>query len=148
MAEETGGECQDDYVQFGRDILFITSHRSNKYCGVIEGSVQSPPSNASIEDTQPVTPLDKRIYSESSDQEMDLWVKMTIESLGTRPKTLSLIVTPFKKTCSSMDHRYKRCGSSTNCVRAELFCDGAVNCALPTKLPQGEKSKKKKLCFF
>ena len=142
MAEEIGGECQEDYVQFGRDILFITSHRSNKYCGVIEGSVQSPPTNTSIEDMQSVTPLDKRIYSESSDQEMDLWVKMTIESLGTRPKTLSLIVTPFKKTCSSMDHRYKRCGSSTKCVRAELFCDGAVNCALPTKLPQGEVNKK------
>ena len=24
------GECEMDYVQFGRDILFITSHRSNK----------------------------------------------------------------------------------------------------------------------
>ena len=131
MAEETGGECQDDYVQFGRDILFITSHRSNKYCGVIEGSVRSLPQNSSNGDIQTITtPLDKRIYSESSDQEMDLWVKMTIESLGTRSKTLSLIVTPFKKTCSSMDHRYKRCGSSTNCVRAELLCDGVMNCAL------------------
>jgi len=137
MAEETGGECQDDYVQFGRDILLITSHRSNKFCGFIEGSVKSSSSNASIEDAQPITPLDKRIYSESSDQEMDVWIKMTVAALGTRPKTLSLIVTPFKKTCSSMDHRYKRCGSLTNCVRAELFCDGAVNCALPTKIPQG-----------
>ena len=80
MADETGGECQDDYVQFGRDILFITSHRSNKYCGVIEGTVQTPPPNASIEDTQSITPLDKRIYSESSDQEMDVWVKMTVPS--------------------------------------------------------------------
>ena len=25
------GECNTDYVQFGRDILFITSYRSNKY---------------------------------------------------------------------------------------------------------------------
>ena len=24
------GECKTDYVQFGRDFLFITSHRSNK----------------------------------------------------------------------------------------------------------------------
>ena len=27
------GECNSDYVQFGRDILFITSFRSNKYSG-------------------------------------------------------------------------------------------------------------------
>jgi len=142
MADETGGECQDDYVQFGRDILFITSHRSNKYCGVIEGTVQTPPPNASIEDTQSITPLDKRIYSESSDQEMDVWVKMTVPSTGTRPKTLSLIVTPFKKNCNSLDRRYKRCGSSAHCVRAELFCDGAVNCAVPTRLPQDENGCK------
>ena len=90
-------------------------------------TVQTPPPNASIEDTQSITPLDKRIYSESSDQEMDVWVKMTVPSTGTRPKTLSLIVTPFKKNCNSLDRRYKRCGSSAHCVRAELFCDGAVN---------------------
>jgi len=142
MADESGGECEDDYVQFGRDILFITSHRSNKYCGVIEGSLQSPPQNASVEELQSITPLDKRIYSESSDQEMDVWVKVTVPTTGTRPKTLSLIVTPFKKSCTSMDKRYKRCGSSSHCVRAELFCDGAINCALPTRVPQDENGCK------
>mgnify|MGYP001328205128 FL=1 len=34
--KEVDGECEEDYVQFGRDILFITSHRSNKFCGNIE----------------------------------------------------------------------------------------------------------------
>ena len=29
------GECNSDYVQFGRDILFITSYRSNKYVMVL-----------------------------------------------------------------------------------------------------------------
>ena len=29
-AAEQGGDCEEDYVQFGRDILFITSHRSAK----------------------------------------------------------------------------------------------------------------------
>jgi len=142
IADESGGECEDDYVQFGRDILFITSHRSNKYCGVIEGSLQNPSTNASFEETQTVTPLDRRIYSESSDQEMDVWVKITVPTSGTRPKTLSLIVTPFKKTCNSQDKRYKRCGHSRNCVRTELFCDGAVNCAIPTKVPQDENGCK------
>ena len=140
MADETEGECEDDYVQFGRDILFITSHRSNKYCGVIEGSLQSPSSNTSIEEAQTVTPLDRRIYSESSDQELDVWVKITVPNTGNNPKTLSLIVTPFKKSCSSQDINYKRCGVSEKCVRAELFCDGAVNCAIPTKIPQGKLS--------
>ena len=46
LSEEQDGDCEQDYVQFGRDILFITSHRSNKYCGVIEGSlVPAPPSS-------------------------------------------------------------------------------------------------------
>ena len=27
---EQGGDCEEDYVQFGRDILFITPHRSAK----------------------------------------------------------------------------------------------------------------------
>ena len=26
-----GGDCETDYVQFGRDILFITSYRSRKW---------------------------------------------------------------------------------------------------------------------
>ena len=29
---------QDDYVQFGRDILFITSYRSDKFCHRIQVS--------------------------------------------------------------------------------------------------------------
>ena len=81
MAEETGGECQDDYVQFGRDILFITSHRINKYCRVIVGSVQSTPHNSSNEEIQ-------TIFSESSDQEMDVLVKMTIASQETKTKDI------------------------------------------------------------
>ena len=46
LSEETEGECEEDYVQFGRDILFITSHRSSKYCGRIEGSLVMSPATA------------------------------------------------------------------------------------------------------
>ena len=28
------GDCTEDWVQFGRDILFFTTYKSNKYCGV------------------------------------------------------------------------------------------------------------------
>ena len=33
-----GGDCEEDYVQFGRDILFITSYRSDKFCHRIQVS--------------------------------------------------------------------------------------------------------------
>ena len=28
-----GSDCSEDFLQFGRDILFMTSHLSGKYCG-------------------------------------------------------------------------------------------------------------------
>ena len=28
-----GSDCSEDFLQFGRDILFVTSHLSKKYCG-------------------------------------------------------------------------------------------------------------------
>ena len=62
LAEEQEGDCEDDYVQFGRDILFITSHRSNKFCGQIEGSLIVPhpgslPSNSTENTSTNATPL-------------------------------------------------------------------------------------------
>ena len=62
MSDETDGECEDDYVQFGRDILFITSHRSNKFCGNIEGSLVVPhpgilPPNSTEDVSVNATPL-------------------------------------------------------------------------------------------
>ena len=132
-------ECEDDYVQFGRDILFITSFRSKKYCGVINGSFPTTNKSSKAELPISVTPMSKRIYSESSDQEMDIWVKMTVPSPMATQKTLSLVVTPFKKSCSSTNTSYQKCGKSGQCVRTQLFCDGTVNCALPTDYPIGNK---------
>ena len=133
-------DCEEDYVQFGRDILFITSFRSEKFCGVIDGTF--PWQNKTAKPALPpsVTPMSKRIYSESSDQEMDVWVKMSVPSSLNTHKTLSFVVTPFKKSCSSLDSSsgYKRCGSSPHCVREQLFCDGTVNCGLRTDRPEGK----------
>ena len=132
-------ECEEDYVQFGRDILFITSFRSKKFCGDIHGSFPMTNNSSKKELPTSVTPMSKRIYSESTDQEMDIWVKMTVPSPMEPQKTLSFVVTPFKKSCSSSNTSYHRCGKSGQCVKAQLFCDGTVNCALPTDIPTGDK---------
>merc|ERR1719150_2318292 len=146
---EQGGDCEEDYVQFGRDILFITSHRSAKHCGRVEGSpIVSPPAANSTQDpdtsTARTTPLDKRIYSEHADTEMDIWIKVVVPrhedraDSSVRPKTLSLVVTPYKVSCSSQDRRHRRCGRSKHCIRSELFCDGTVNCAVASSVPADE----------
>jgi len=143
------GECETDYVQFGRDILFITSYRSNKYCGEIQGRTVPLPLgvNSSAQREQSVdekapTPLSKRIYSESSDQEMDIWLQLEVPPAGwPGHKTVSLTVTPYKKSCGNEDHNHRRCSlSSRECIRRELFCDGRVNCALPSSKPPDEAS--------
>ena len=123
-------DCEEDYIQFGRDILFITSYRSKKFCGVIDGTFTFSNKTTNRELPASVTPMSKRIYSESSDQEMDIWVKMNVPSSPNTHKTLSFVVTPFKKTCSSSNSSYQRCGTDGQCVREQLFCDGTVNCVL------------------
>jgi hypothetical protein len=56
------------------------------------------------------------------------------------PKSLTLVVTPFKKFCGSKDVEYRQCRYSTKCVRKELFCDGRVNCAWPYSEPAGQST--------
>lgn len=141
-----GGECETDYVQFGRDILFITSYRSRKYCGSIVGSLPSPPrSNSSVVGRRggdKVTPLSKRVYSESNDQEMDIWLQLAVPPADwPGHKTLALTVTPFLKSCRKENRKFRRCSSSSRqCIRRELFCDGRVNCALSGSKPLDEAS--------
>ena len=75
-------------------------------------------------------------------------------------KTLSLTVTPFMKSCRKEDRKLRffafdlifflnvlihtdcrRCSpSSRQCIRRELFCDGRINCALPSAKPLDEAS--------
>ena len=74
-----------------------------------------------------MTPLSKRVYSESNDQEMDIWLQVTdldvnriktsnvfmIFQLAVPPadwpghKTLSLTVTPFMKSCRKEDRKLR-----------------------------------------
>ena len=134
LTEEFGGVCEDDFVQFGRDVFFITSYRSLRYCGLIRGDQAALQSNKSH--IKEVTPMKKRIYSESNDKEMDIWVKLAVPPISSEVKTFKFVVTAFKKSCAQGDNEYARCGEFPQCIRSELFCDGVVNCALPG-LPHG-----------
>ena len=126
--------CSEDYVQFGRDILFVTTHKSRKYCGQVELPVAKVEQGVASF-TFPWTPLTKRIYAEEEDKEMDIWIQ--VRTHMTQDKSLTLVVTPFKKSCGSRDRLYQQCRYSTKCVRKELFCDGRINCAWPYKEPAG-----------
>ena len=71
------------------------------------------------------TPLPKRVYSEGSDQEMDIWIQVVKHAkkktkcqsvfvqLAVPPadwpghKTVSLTVTPFKKSCGKDDATHR-----------------------------------------
>ena len=139
LAEDFDGECVDDFVQFGRDIFFITSYRSAKYCGLIQGDIVTlQTDDKSVHTYDSVTPMKKRIYSEASDKEMDLWVKITVPPAIRVTKTMKFVVTAFKKSCETNNTSYRRCGQFDHCIRSELFCDGVVNCALPSGMPYGE----------
>jgi len=125
-------DCEDDYIQFGRDILFITSFRSDKFCDKIQGSFPSMQNRtAAIKLPKSVTPLSQRTYLETTDQEMDVWIKLKLNSPSLSSiKTVSFIATPVLRNCGGQDVGYRRCsgGSGGYCVREQFFCDGHVNC--------------------
>ena len=65
--------CREDYLQFSRDILFVTTHASRKYCGIVELPVSQNVDGVKYL-TFPTTPLASRVYSEKSDHDMDFWL--------------------------------------------------------------------------
>jgi len=98
-----------DYVQFGKDVLFITSYKSQKFCK--KTSMMSGGAGAS-----------GRVHKQEGN-EMDIWIQ-----LQPGHKELTLIITPFVG-CSTSNSKYKLCPNSSECVKTDLFCDGAINCA-------------------
>jgi len=131
------GSCDQDFIQFGRDILFVTTHLSRRYCGH-----HSPPSVTSHMGHRrfslPPGTAANRYYTEDSDREMDVWIVLQ----DTTNKYLTLVVTPYKKSCKRSDSQYIQCDNSKHCVRKDLFCDGRVNCAWPHSLPADESQCK------
>ena len=61
--------------------------------------------------TFPITPLANRIYSEEDDMEMDVWLQIDLANnvREVEDKSLTLVVTPFKKSCASRDLLYRQC---------------------------------------
>ena len=116
-------DCSEDFLQFGRDILFVTSHLSSKYCGTFE-----TPSQEAYSTGASLRAL-RRNYVEEYDSEMDIWLHVKVPKNNTRPfKILSLIVTPFRTSCNFKDSLYQKCGKSGTCVQKELWCDNRPNC--------------------
>ena len=117
--------CTEDFLQFGRDILFVTSHLSRKFCGTEQLLTEESYSDKEVLKTS------KRNYVEVFDTEMDLWIYVKIQANQTQTfKSLMLVVTPFKLSCYSDESSYRSCGTSGYCIKKELWCDGIGNCPM------------------
>jgi len=105
-----------DYIEFGiEDIIpFITMERSGKLCGEQTG-----------------------YYYEEPNGQLLIWLKLgpyrplpNRASLATA--RLSLVITPYRKNRPCRTCGFKQCDSESQWIRKEYFCDGRVNCRLPT----------------
>jgi len=132
-------QCEKDFIQFGRDFLLFTSHKSEKMCDVMEHTRRILRDDGSLfKIDYGNMPIKKREYIEQSDREMDMWFSITPPSFGKGPKEIKIVVTPFKKDCIKEDHFYWKCPSTNKCIKRELFCDGQINCDGITKEEQVE----------
>jgi len=116
-----------DFVQFGRDILFVDSHRSQKFCGKRTTPVNNG-SSLAFSGGQGT-----RFYVEETDREMDLWIKISkrTPTFKPSPRRLKITVTVIKKDCGVHNPYYRQCSHTDHCIRREFFCDGRINCAWP-----------------
>lgn len=146
--------CTEDFLQFGRDVLFITTHLSEKVCGTISSLEMQPsqpaPAAAGLgqaSDTATSSGLGQtsklyhhqdnythRNYQEESDTEMDIWVYMTKSKSSNSNKFFTILLTPYRKICDPQDHFYRACEKKNRrCVRTELWCDGQPNCPISSE---------------
>lgn len=65
-------ECDTDYLQFGRDFLFITTHLSKRYCHQLERLNNSREEGGNLTGRQ---------YFELEDHEMDIWLELSPQSM-------------------------------------------------------------------
>jgi len=134
---EVSPKCSRDYLQFGRDRGFITTHLSKRYCEYIEHS-------DNVTDIDGIvtaynfgnTPYQRREYIEINDLEMDIWLEL--EPSNNQKKEVKLIVVPFRKSCGSNEEYYRVCPGTKNCFRRQFFCDNLVKCDL---LSEEERNK-------
>ena len=102
--QSSAAGCTSDFVQFGRDILFVTTHLSEKFCGVVDLPV-SKEVNGVRNFAFPGSTLQTRIYTEDSDREMDIWISVNSPEDDLEQKTLTLVV-----TCTRKDSQYQKFG--------------------------------------
>ena len=122
LSGTTVGGCFEDFLQFGRDILFVTTHLSERYCGKVE----RPRLKTNLAGR--ASQISHRTYTERSDSEMDIWLNIQLLPEQVGYKSLAMLVTPVKRECEAGDALYLRCGRKAFCVRKEMKCDGRVNC--------------------
>ena len=133
-----GSDCSE----FGRDILFVTSHLSGKYCEMLV----TPSKETYL--TVPSLFVAQRNYLEEYDSELDIWIHIKVAPNQTATyKTLSLIVTPFRQSCNPRDSLYIQCGQARACVKREVWCDGRGNCPLSGVAFSGEVKHPKSFTF-
>lgn len=146
LAGRWPSQCGGDYVQFGRDDFIFTTSSSNKFCGRVEAPVpksQDPGLHKGLSFPETKLTDKNRMYVESKDREMDLWMKV---NTGRLPKNLTLVVTPFKKSCSRDPYdlqSWRKCqkyARRSYCVKKDLFCDGRVNCPVRETEATDEKA--------
>jgi len=124
-------KCSKEFLQFGRDFVFISSIKSKKFCEPISRITKTvtvdEEGNKVSEIDYGTTDLRSREYLELNDNEMYIWLVARSRS------QMRLIVTPVMKTCSRLNSWWTPCsgqGHRGPCVRRDLVCDGEVNCGL------------------
>ena len=125
-------QCKD-YVQFGRDTFGIDSFYSDKFCGRAQHVDYSSPLSNNDQGS--------RMYIENQDDDVDVWLHVNShkDKHVSYNRTLTLVVTVFKKVCNVMadsnlspDRIWRRCRNSPYCVKDKYFCDRYSNCGFGT----------------
>ena len=83
---------------------------SDKVCGTIPAPHNSSNSNNTTAAAAGWGRQRQRHYREETDSEMDLWLLVARPGPGPHTgKLLSLLVTPYRKTCDPQDRFYRAC---------------------------------------
>ena len=122
----------NDYVQFSRDVLFVNTYESCKYCGYREKINYE---TATFDDYNRMETQGKRAYKEaSSDGEMDIWFKIKQSGAGRNNyfnRTLRVVATVFKKSCKGDKSSWVECENTNQCIKKNFICDRNPNCISP-----------------
>ena len=136
--ENSSPKCKEkciDSVQFARDWGVFDTHHSCQYCGHRNKINYITASNADYHQAhKDESGFEKRLYVEAVDKEMDVYFKIDRRSdkvPNAYNRTIRIVATVFKKSCSRKDKKWMQCPNSKQCVKKDFFCDAQPNCAWP-----------------